>query len=137
MKGDVIFVSPQAQLPIFMQQRIILFFKLMLFWLVYMILVRAVFIVYNADQIAALTTLDVIKTAIYGFRMDTSMVGYFMAAYGLILSISSIAMGGWARTSITLLTYFLLFICTLIVVVGIPTKYYTIFLFRIGSLGKY
>jgi phosphoglycerol transferase MdoB-like AlkP superfamily enzyme len=102
-----------------MQQRIILFFKLMLFWLVYMILIRIVFLLYNLDSTLELSWVDVFKTGLYGFRMDASMVGYFMATYGLILTASSFSTGRWLHKTISWVTYTLLFCCTLIVVVDI------------------
>lgn len=71
-----------------MQDRLILFIRLFLFWLLFFILARGVFLLYNANLTAQLSVPEIFKCFLYGLLMDASMTGYFMIINGLFLIIS-------------------------------------------------
>ncbi|HEY3405117.1 MAG TPA: sulfatase-like hydrolase/transferase [Ohtaekwangia sp.] len=102
-----------------MRERLFIFLKLALFWLAYMILARAVFLLYNYDLSAQLTSGEIVLTEWYGFRMDASMAGYFMAAYGLLLTASVYFSGRWVYYTVNSLTIFLIVISSIIVIVDL------------------
>ena len=99
-----------------MRQRLTIFFKLILFWLSFMIIVRALFLVFNHDLSAQLSIEEMLLAMLHGLRMDASISGYFLALSGLILTVSVFYPGRWVTRSITSTTIALLFFCGLVVV---------------------
>ena len=73
-----------------MRKRLILFISLFLFWMVFFTVVRAVFLAYNYPFTAQLNFTEILKSHLYGLKMDMSMTGYFMVIYGLILAASTL-----------------------------------------------
>ncbi len=73
-----------------MRKRLILFISLFLFWMAFFTVVRAVFMGYNYEFTSQLNFFEVLKSLLYGLKMDMSMTGYFMLVYGLILMISAL-----------------------------------------------
>ena len=98
-----------------MRERLRIFFNLALFWLSFMLVARIVFLVYNYDYTATLTSEEIGLTLLHGLRMDASISGYFLAAYGLALTISSLVPGDWISRTILYLTLVLLVVCSLLV----------------------
>ncbi len=87
-----------------------LFFSLGAYWLVYMILIRLVFLLYNYDLSAGLTLSEAGLSLWKGLRMDLSITGYFMVIYGLIILFSILfPLQVWGKivTGYTLLLLFL------------------------------
>jgi hypothetical protein len=69
-----------------MRERVRVFVALAIFWLAFMLVARAIFLIYNADLTASLTTREILLTMMHGFRMDASISGYFLAASGRAVS---------------------------------------------------
>lgn len=65
-----------------------LFFSLGAYWLVYMIVIRLIFLLYNYDLSAGLHFPEMALALWKGLRMDLSITGYFLVIYGLIIFFS-------------------------------------------------
>jgi phosphoglycerol transferase MdoB-like AlkP superfamily enzyme len=102
-----------------MRERLRIFLLLTAFWLSYMIIARMIFLGYNYELSSNLTISEIMLAMLYGLRMDASMAGYFLAAYGLLLSISAVRNAMWIPRAMNILTITLLIFCTLVVVVDI------------------
>jgi phosphoglycerol transferase MdoB-like AlkP superfamily enzyme len=98
-----------------MRERLRIFFRLALFWLSFMLVGRLIFLVYNYDLSSSLTIKEILLTLLHGLRMDASISGYFLAAYGLLLALSAFANRPWIGQTISWLTFFLLTVCSLLV----------------------
>lgn len=100
-----------------MGERLRIFYSLAVFWLGFMIIARVVFLLYNADLTAALTGKEIALSMLHGLRMDGSIAGYFLAASGLILSISSFTNSLIITRTLTYLTVILVVLCSILVAV--------------------
>ncbi|SKC58505.1 LTA synthase family protein [Ohtaekwangia koreensis] len=99
-----------------MRARLKIFLLLILYWLGYMIVIRGLFLAYNYDLTAQLTTTEIFLTMLHGLRMDGSMAGYFLAVSGLLLTVSAIIPGRWIHVALTYTNLVLMIISTLVVV---------------------
>lgn len=99
-----------------MRERLLLFIRLILFWLLFMVVIRAVFLGYNHDLSAHLSVTEILLVFLHGLRMDGSMAGYFLAASGLLITFSALFPGRWLYLSLTTLTVILLVTCGMIVI---------------------
>lgn len=102
-----------------MRERFNVFGRLALFWLTFMVLIRICFLVYNYDQTLQLTGVEIMKTILYGLRMDASIIGYLLMIYGLLLTLSVFVQGKVISNSITIFTYLFLFASCAAVVVDV------------------
>jgi phosphoglycerol transferase MdoB-like AlkP superfamily enzyme len=93
----------------------LLFF--ILYWLAFMILVRAVFLLYNYDFTKQLTTGEILKVFLYGLKMDGSISGYVVMFTGLMLSISVFTTSKWVWRILTYVNLVFLIISCLVVIV--------------------
>ncbi len=80
----------------------------MAYWLVYMIVIRLVFLLYNYDLSAGLKLSEAGLALWKGLRMDLSITGYFMLLYGVVLTLSTWFPGKWWKTAIRFATFLLL-----------------------------
>jgi phosphoglycerol transferase MdoB-like AlkP superfamily enzyme len=96
------------------------FIRFYIFWLLFFALTRATFEIYFHDKLHGTTTLDIVKTFIYGLRMDASATAY-IAVIPLLVFIISWFVGGKPIKSIWLkvYTWFCLFCISLIAVVDL------------------
>jgi len=102
-----------------MRERFTIFGRLALFWVAFMILARICFLVYNYDQTFQLSATEILKSMLYGSRMDASMIGYLLMVYGLILSFSVFTHGKIITLTTTGFTYIFLFLSCVAIVVDI------------------
>lgn len=65
-------------------------FRLWLFWIAFFELGRLAFLLYNRQELAGLPPGTVLKTLLYGLRMDASMAAYLVAPVCLLLLLSAI-----------------------------------------------
>ena len=70
-----------------MRNRLLFAFKSMIFWLVYFGVLRLMFLVYNHDQWQGMAITELLKTFLYGFKLDLSVTGYILMLYLLFLAI--------------------------------------------------
>lgn len=83
-----------------MRQRLLVLARLAIFWLLFHIVIRILFVGYNADLSSALTAGETFRIFLHGFKMDISMTGYYIMASGIMLTISMLVRQRW--------TYFVL-----------------------------
>lgn len=102
-----------------MRERLQVFLYIVLFWFSFMIISRALFLLYNHSFTAQLTTHEIFLTFTYGLRMDASICGYFLAFTGLMLSLSAIVRAQWVYYTFTVLTIALLLFCAFVVIVDL------------------
>lgn len=102
-----------------MRERLRVIGSLAAFWIVFMVIARGGFLLYNHDQTSQLTALEIAKVMLYGSRMDASMTGYLLAFYGLILCGSVFHQGRWVTLTITFFTLLLIIFSSLAVIVDL------------------
>lgn len=100
-----------------MRERLLLFLRLLLFWLLYMLVIRVIFLSYNHDLSSQLSITEILLTILHGLRMDGSMIGYFLAASGLLITASALIPGRWFSIALTTLTFILLVFSGMVVIV--------------------
>jgi phosphoglycerol transferase MdoB-like AlkP superfamily enzyme len=71
-----------------MRERVKLLAYFTLYWLAFMIVIRATFLVYNHDLTHQLTASEIFLVFLYGLKMDASMGGYMLMFTSLMLTIS-------------------------------------------------
>ncbi len=99
-----------------MKQRLVLFAQTGLFWLVFFIVSRLLFLGYNHDLTATLSFTDVLTLMALGLRMDAAMAGYWLLLTGLLLTLSCLLAGRWVGKVHGIITVSLLLISAVIVV---------------------
>ncbi|HYG19273.1 MAG TPA: sulfatase-like hydrolase/transferase [Ohtaekwangia sp.] len=102
-----------------MRQRLLVLAYLAIFWLVFEIAIRALFLLYNHDLTTQLTAWDIVKVFLHGLKMDVSMMGYFLMASGLILTISMLVTNRWPYFALNTLQIFLIITCSLLATIDI------------------
>lgn len=100
-----------------MRERLLLFVRLLLFWLLYMLVIRVIFLTYNHDLSSQLSITEILLTILHGLRMDGSMIGYYLAASGLLITFSALTPGRWFSITLTTLTFILLVFSGMVVIV--------------------
>jgi phosphoglycerol transferase MdoB-like AlkP superfamily enzyme len=100
-----------------MRERLRIFILLTAFWLSYMVTARIIFLSYNYDSTSDLTFKEIFLSCWFGLRMDASISAYFLATYGLLLTISAIRNASWIPAAIKVTTIALLAFCSATVVV--------------------
>jgi len=99
-----------------MKERLSILGRLSLFWIVFMITSRIIFLFYHLDQTSQLTRIEISKVMLYGLKMDLSMTGYMILVSGIMLSISVLIRGKWIVYFITGFNLlFLVFSCLAVV----------------------
>lgn len=99
-----------------MRQRLSVFVRLIIFWLVFMVAARTLFLVYNHDISANLTIGEMFLAMLHGLRMDGSMTGYYAALAGLLLTVSILVPGKWISYTLTTITIVLLLFSSIVVI---------------------
>jgi phosphoglycerol transferase MdoB-like AlkP superfamily enzyme len=101
-----------------MRDRLRLLIYAALFWLVFMIAARGLFLSYNHDYATNLTGGELLKVFLYGLKMDVSLTGYLVMFSSLVLGISALVhKNGWVYYTLYAFTIFALFIsCTIVIV---------------------
>lgn len=94
------------------------FFRYLVFWLFYFVIIRAVFITYHGKPFAEEDSGTILATFVHGFRMDLSMAAYFCLFPFLLISLA--VFGIQVQKLLTVIryyTYFLLGILSFLTVV--------------------
>ncbi|WP_160118631.1 LTA synthase family protein [Chryseotalea sanaruensis] len=102
-----------------MRARLWIFAKLMLYWMLFMSVIRISFLVYNFDLSSQLTFKEILLSLAYGMPMDLSMAGYVMLLSGLFLTASTLIKGRWIYYALFSLSMIALFLQIIIVIVDI------------------
>lgn len=102
-----------------MRQRLFVLLWLSLFWLLFYIAIRALFLLYNFDLSEQLLPAEVARIFLNGLKMDISMTGYFTMAAGLILTASMFVKNRSPYFILNALNIFLVIACALIATIDI------------------
>ena len=102
-----------------MRQRLLVLGYLALFWLIFAILIRGLFLLYNNDLSEQLTAGEILRVNLYGLKMDMSLIGYFIMASGLILTVSMLVKNRWPYFALNVVQIFLIIICSLLATIDI------------------
>ncbi len=102
-----------------MRARLWIFAKLMLYWMLFMSVIRISFLAYNYDFSSQLTFSEMLLSLVYGTPMDLSMTGYVMLLAGLLLTASTLAKGRWIYYSLFSLIMLALFLQIIVVIVDL------------------
>ncbi len=102
-----------------MRQRLLVLGYLAIFWLIFEISIRALFLIYNNDLTAQLTAGEIAQVFLHGLKMDVSMIGYFIMAAGLILTISMLVKNRWPYFTLNVLNIFLIIVSSLLATIDI------------------
>src|SRR5688572_7421264 len=102
-----------------MRQRLLVLGYLALFWLLFEIVIRALFLLYNHDLSQQLIASEIFRIFLNGLKMDISLLGYFIMASGLILTVSMFAENRWPYFILNTLNIFLLIITSLLATVDL------------------
>jgi phosphoglycerol transferase MdoB-like AlkP superfamily enzyme len=102
-----------------MRQRLNLLLLFIIFWLVFHILTRAIFLLYNADYTADLTAVEIVKVFWNGLKMDMSISGYVVMFSSLLLSISFLTTARIISIIINSINKLMIFLSSVVVVVDL------------------
>ena len=95
-----------------MKKILIVFFKYFLFWLIYFLLSKLIFLIYNLNLTSSLTFTEISGIFIHGMKMDISLVSYLMVFPGIVLAFSFVTTSKVLSSVFKFYTYLLLFIIT-------------------------
>ena len=80
-----------------MRQRLMILGHLAIFWVLYEIVIRALFLIYNSELSIQLSAADIFRIFLFGSKMDVSLLGYFLMGSGFMLAVSMLIRGSWSR----------------------------------------
>ena len=99
-----------------MKNRLLFLLKYYIFWIVFSIVAKGLFLVYQYSETASLEIADYWMIFWKGLRMDLSFGGYIMMLSGIILALGVFLPSVWVKRIFSGLTFLLLLICSLVVV---------------------
>lgn len=99
-----------------MKKRVLLFLSYFLFWLLFFVISRAFFLIYHYHLTEQLSLSDILKTFLFGSRMDLSMIGYLMIFPGAVFIFTSYFKGKVIAGILNTYTIVLLFIISFLVI---------------------
>ena len=97
-----------------MKKILVVFLKYYLFWLIYFLLSKIIFLIYNFDLSGSLKLAEIAGIFIHGMKMDLSLVSYLMVFPGLVLAFSFLTPPKVLGNIFKIYTFLLLFILTFI-----------------------
>lgn len=99
-----------------MKSRLLFLLKYYIFWIVFSIVAKGLFLVYQYSETSSLEIADYWMIFWKGLRMDLSFGGYIMMLSGIILALGVFLPSVWVKRIFSGLTFLLLLICSLVVV---------------------
>ncbi|MFC5284716.1 LTA synthase family protein [Pedobacter alpinus] len=102
-----------------MLKSLFFFIKYFLFWVVFFLIVRFFFEIWNIDKLSSFPFTEILKTFLYGILMDMSMAGYFCVIPFLISIVFWLLNKNIPLKFINIYSYILLAISAIIAVVDI------------------
>lgn len=97
-----------------MKKILVAFFKYFLFWLIYFLVAKLIFLLYNFNLTRSLTFGEISGVFIHGFKMDLSLVSYLMIFPGILFAFSFITPPKILDFIFKIYTFLLLVLITLI-----------------------
>lgn len=102
-----------------MKERIKIFGRYCLFWLLFFVSARLIFLVYHIDKTSELAFADTFLSIIHGFRLDLSAMGYFLLIPGLLIVLTVYFQASILRNLLWIYTIILLMISSLLVIIDL------------------
>lgn len=99
-----------------MQSRIKAFLTYGLYWVVFCVVARIIFLIYHFDNTSELAFTDVLLINLHGLRLDLSLTGYLMLIPGVLFIIGSFFRGHIQDILLKVYTCVILFLASFIVV---------------------
>jgi len=99
-----------------MKQRFSFLIRFFLFWLIYFIVFRAVFLVYQLPLTRGISMGDALMIFMRGIWMDTSLAGYILLLASLFMALLYFVHGRFIRTVYTTYTIILLVLFSVITI---------------------
>lgn len=99
-----------------MQSRIKAFLTYGLFWLLFFIVARNIFLIYHADKTAELSFIDILLANLHGLRLDLSMSGYLMLIPAVFFIVTSFFSGRILDLLLKIYTGIFLFLTSFVVI---------------------
>jgi phosphoglycerol transferase MdoB-like AlkP superfamily enzyme len=99
-----------------MKKRISLFFAYFLFWYLFFVACKIIFLVYELPLTKTLSFIDILKVLIYGSKMDLAVAGYFTVIPGLLFIFTAFFKGRILARILTIYTGILIFAAGFLVV---------------------
>ncbi|WP_158453799.1 LTA synthase family protein [Pontibacter korlensis] len=102
-----------------------------LFWMLYFIVARAIFLVYHLDRSSELTSAEVINTFIYGLRLDASFAAYISALPFVLVLLSAL----WQKLQVVKLVryYTIVLLALLSTLLTVDLELYSHWGFRLDA----
>jgi len=101
----------------------------LLFWICLFILLKIVFLIFNADMVSELDTREISLIFIHGFKMDLSTSFYMMIIPTLLFI--ALPFTGWKITRIIINIYTYIFLVIFSLLITIDTELYNYWNFRL------
>lgn len=114
-----------------MRDRIKLFFSVFLFWIIFMIAGRILFLTYNYSLTADLTFSEILLVIWNGLKMDLSVTGYVTMFTGVLLTLSVWIPGRWIVYAIRSFSGF--FIVFSVIIMTVDMELYKHWGFRMNT----
>ncbi len=102
-----------------MRQRLKLILHYIFFWIGFHVIGRALFLIYNYDYTADLTTTEIFHVFSHGLPMDMSMSGYVLMFTSLLLTVSFVTQSSGIRIAINWVNYLMIIFCSIVIVVDL------------------
>lgn len=102
-----------------MRRRLLVLGYLALFWLIFELVIRGLFLVYNADLSSQLSYGEICLIFLHGLKMDLSMLGYFLMASGLMLTVSMFTTRTWPYFVINTINIFCIVMGALVTIIDV------------------
>ena len=99
-----------------MKSRLLFLLKYYIFWIVFSVVAKGLFLVYQYSETSSLEIADYWMILWKGLRMDLSFGGYIMMLSSVILVLGVFLPSVWVKRIFSGLTFLLLLICSLVVV---------------------
>ncbi|MGD9994308.1 MAG: LTA synthase family protein [Salinivirgaceae bacterium] len=97
--------------------RLLLFVKTGIFWMLFFLLSRTFFLLYNWEHTFQLPLKDIAGSILHGLKLDSSLTGYLLFFLALILALSTFASGKLIKPIVKTYQWIFLLLFTLLTVV--------------------
>lgn len=114
-----------------MKSRLAIYFNYILYWLVFFIFCKVLFLIYHSALSAELAPTDWFLILLHGFRLDMSTVGYLMLIPSLLFIITSFFKEKVLRYALTI--YHVLILAFLSFIIIVDAELYTHWGFRLDT----
>lgn len=102
-----------------MPRRLLVLGYVALFWLIFELGIRGLFLLYNADLSSQLSYGEMFLIFLHGMKMDLSMMGYLLMASGLMLTTSMFTSKAWPFFVINTINIFSMIMGALVATIDI------------------